>query len=89
VLIALPVAAATRATWEFFSERVEREPWPAGAGVPVLEREARAAPRAEPEPEREPEREPEGEPSPPLEPVGGADPPPGAPSAEPPAAAAR
>jgi predicted PurR-regulated permease PerM len=71
VLIALPLAAAARAIWEFFGERVERERWPAGTPVPVVEEEAAA--RAAPE----------------LAPVGGADPPPGEPSAEPPAAATR
>ncbi|MDX6516896.1 MAG: hypothetical protein QOH73_2562, partial [Gaiellaceae bacterium] len=71
VLIALPLAAAARAIWEFFGERVERERWPAGTPVPVVEEEAAA--RAAPE----------------LAPVGGADPPSGEPSAEPPAAATR
>ena len=33
-LVALPLLAAARATWEFFSERVVLEPWTAG-GVPV------------------------------------------------------
>jgi hypothetical protein len=32
-LVALPLAAALRATWEFFAGRLEREPWPAGAAV--------------------------------------------------------
>jgi hypothetical protein len=36
-LIALPLAAATRATWEFFSERVARERWVVGGAVPILE----------------------------------------------------
>ncbi|MDX6504924.1 MAG: hypothetical protein QOE29_2049 [Gaiellaceae bacterium] len=71
VLIALPLAAAARAIWEFFGERVERERWPEGTPVPVVEEEAQA--RAAPE----------------LAPVGGADPPSGAPAAEPPAAATR
>jgi predicted PurR-regulated permease PerM len=36
VLVALPFLAACRAAWEFFSERVALEPWPAGGGpVPV------------------------------------------------------
>jgi predicted PurR-regulated permease PerM len=34
-LIALPLLAAGRATWEFFSERVVLEPWAEGAAVPV------------------------------------------------------
>jgi hypothetical protein len=39
-LVALPLAAALRATWEFFGGRLEREPWPAGSAVPVVEGEA-------------------------------------------------
>jgi predicted PurR-regulated permease PerM len=36
ILVALPFLAACRAAWEFFSERVGLEPWPAGGGpVPV------------------------------------------------------
>ncbi len=35
VLVALPLLAATRATWEFFSERVSLEPWREGGPVPV------------------------------------------------------
>ncbi len=34
VFVALPLLAAGRATWEFFAERVELEPW-AGGTVPV------------------------------------------------------
>lgn len=34
-LVALPLLAAARAAWEFFSERVSFEPWEAGAGGPV------------------------------------------------------
>jgi predicted PurR-regulated permease PerM len=34
-LIALPLLAATRATWEFFSDRVELESWSGGGEVPV------------------------------------------------------
>ena len=34
-LIALPMLAAGRAVWEFFSERVELEPWEKGAPPPV------------------------------------------------------
>jgi predicted PurR-regulated permease PerM len=33
-LVALPLLAATRATWEFFSDRIELESW-AGVAVPV------------------------------------------------------
>jgi predicted PurR-regulated permease PerM len=36
-LIALPTAAALRAIWEFFSERLERERWPGEAPLPVVE----------------------------------------------------
>jgi predicted PurR-regulated permease PerM len=35
VLVALPLLAAGRATWEFFSERVEFESWVEGGTVPV------------------------------------------------------
>jgi predicted PurR-regulated permease PerM len=34
-LVALPFLAAARATWEFFGERVELEPWIGGGPVPV------------------------------------------------------
>jgi predicted PurR-regulated permease PerM len=34
-LIALPLLATGRAAWEFFSERIELEPWGAGGVVPV------------------------------------------------------
>jgi predicted PurR-regulated permease PerM len=33
VLVALPLLAAARAAWEFFSERLELEPWPEDATV--------------------------------------------------------
>jgi predicted PurR-regulated permease PerM len=35
VLVALPLLAAGRAMWEFFSERVELEPWREGGAPPV------------------------------------------------------
>jgi len=35
ILVALPLLAAARAVYEFFSERVTLEPWPAGGPVPV------------------------------------------------------
>ena len=35
MFVALPLLAAGRAIWEFFSERVELEPWKAGGAVPV------------------------------------------------------
>jgi predicted PurR-regulated permease PerM len=52
-LIALPLLATGRAAWEFFSERIELEPWREGGGVvPVeVEVEPREEPRARPEPE--------------------------------------
>jgi predicted PurR-regulated permease PerM len=34
-LVALPMLAAGRATWEFFSERLALEPWEGGGTVPV------------------------------------------------------
>jgi predicted PurR-regulated permease PerM len=34
-LIALPVLAVGRATWEFFSERIVFEPWTGGGPLPV------------------------------------------------------
>jgi predicted PurR-regulated permease PerM len=42
-LVALPLLAAGRAMWEFFSERVELEPWKEG-GVPPVEVELEEAP---------------------------------------------
>jgi predicted PurR-regulated permease PerM len=87
VFVALPLLAAGRACWEFFSERIAFEPWRAGAAVPVeveLTGEAPPAPQAPPAP-LPPEPEPEGEPRAPrpVTPV-----PPSEPS-EPPAAASR
>jgi predicted PurR-regulated permease PerM len=51
-LVALPMLAAGRAMWEFFSERVELEPWGEG-GVPPVEVEVEAAPEEPPPPVRE------------------------------------
>jgi predicted PurR-regulated permease PerM len=46
-LIALPLLAAGRAMWEFFSERVALEPWDEGKSVPVeVELEAAKPPPA-------------------------------------------
>jgi predicted PurR-regulated permease PerM len=46
-LIALPLLAAGRAMWEFFSERVALEPWEEGKSVPVeVELEAAKPPPA-------------------------------------------
>jgi predicted PurR-regulated permease PerM len=39
ILVALPLLAAGRAVWEFFSERVELQDWPADAPAPVVELE--------------------------------------------------
>src|SRR5436190_18225591 len=48
VLVALPLLAAGRAIWEFFSERIVLEPWAAGA-VPVeVELEPAPPPRVVP-----------------------------------------
>jgi predicted PurR-regulated permease PerM len=40
ILVALPLLAAARATWEFFSERVQLEPWYAGTPVVPVEVDA-------------------------------------------------
>src|SRR5205814_8417830 len=42
-LVALPLLAAGRAMWEFFSERLELEPWE-GGGAPPVEVELEEAP---------------------------------------------
>jgi len=34
-LLALPLLAVGRATWEFFSERIAFEPWSGGGTIPV------------------------------------------------------
>ena len=34
-LIALPLLAVGRATWEFFAERIVFEPWAGGGTIPV------------------------------------------------------
>ena len=44
VLVALPLLAAARAMWEFFSERVKLEPWQEG-GLPPVEVELEQAPQ--------------------------------------------
>jgi predicted PurR-regulated permease PerM len=51
-LIALPLLATGRAAWEFFSERIELEPWGEGGVVPVeveVEPERARAPAPEPQ----------------------------------------
>jgi predicted PurR-regulated permease PerM len=48
-LVALPLLAAGRATWEFFSDRVELEPWDAeGGAVPVEVEEVEPVSRIDP-----------------------------------------
>jgi predicted PurR-regulated permease PerM len=51
-LVALPMLAAGRAMWEFFSERVELESWGEG-GIPPVEVEVESAPEPSPPPVRE------------------------------------
>jgi predicted PurR-regulated permease PerM len=51
-LVALPMLAAGRAMWEFFSERVELEPWREG-GVPPVEVELESGSEPPPPPVRE------------------------------------
>jgi predicted PurR-regulated permease PerM len=54
ILIALPLLAAARAIYEFFSERVALEPWTGAGPVPVeieVEVEAVPEPRSVGEPE--------------------------------------
>jgi predicted PurR-regulated permease PerM len=43
-LIALPLLATGRAAWEFFSERIELEPWREGGGVVPVEVEVEGEP---------------------------------------------
>jgi predicted PurR-regulated permease PerM len=56
IFVALPLLAVMRALWEFFSERIELEPWkPGAAAVPVeVEPVMPEAPVPEPEPQPEP-----------------------------------
>jgi predicted PurR-regulated permease PerM len=51
-LVALPMLAAGRAMWEFFSERVELESWGEG-GIPPVEVEVESAPEPSPPSVRE------------------------------------
>jgi predicted PurR-regulated permease PerM len=46
IFVALPVLAAGRAAWEFFSERIEFQPWEEGATVPVEVEVERGPPAA-------------------------------------------
>ena len=55
VFVALPLLAAARACWEFFSERVALEPWAEGGPVPVeVELEQPPPALAQPPPEQAP-----------------------------------
>jgi predicted PurR-regulated permease PerM len=54
VFVALPLLAAGRACWEFFSERVRLEPWQEGGPVPVEVELQRPGPAPVPEPLPEP-----------------------------------
>jgi predicted PurR-regulated permease PerM len=54
VLVALPTLAAGRAIWEFFSGRVQLEPWDEGGGAVPVEVELEP-PQVEP-PKLEPPR---------------------------------
>jgi len=49
VFVALPLLAAGRACWEFFSERIALEPWEEGGAVPVEVEVQRPGPAAVPE----------------------------------------
>ncbi len=60
ILVALPLLAATRAIYEFFSERVALEPWTEGGPVPVeveVEPPVRPPPPIVPMPDPAPELE--------------------------------
>jgi predicted PurR-regulated permease PerM len=52
ILVALPLLAAGRAAWEFFSERVELQPWK--DGDPLAELGLEATVENEPVPETPP-----------------------------------
>jgi predicted PurR-regulated permease PerM len=58
VFVALPLLAAARAIWEFFSDRVVLEPWRTGEPLPVPVEVEPAPPPAEPEPEQPPAAQP-------------------------------
>ena len=49
ILIALPLLAALRAAWEFFSERVTFQPWTAAS--PLVEIGVEAGGKSDPPPE--------------------------------------
>ena len=51
-LVALPLLAAGRAMWEFFSERIALEPWEEGGPPPVeVELEEKTPPAERPAPD--------------------------------------
>ena len=54
ILIALPLLAALRAAWEFFSERVTFQSWTAGRPDPLVETGVEPDEPGEPAPERPP-----------------------------------
>jgi hypothetical protein len=57
ILVALPLLAAGRAVYEYFSERVELEPWQGGGQVPVeVELESPPPVGSMPESEAQPSR---------------------------------
>ena len=56
ILIALPLLAALRAAWEFFSERVTFQKWTPGGSEPLVEVGLEAASGDEPVPETPPAR---------------------------------
>jgi predicted PurR-regulated permease PerM len=62
ILVALPLLAAARAVYEYFSERVELEAWEQGGPVPV-EVEVDQAPPVAPVPDPETPAPPVAEPS--------------------------
>ncbi|HKP19439.1 MAG TPA: AI-2E family transporter [Gaiellaceae bacterium] len=57
ILVALPLLAAARAVYEFFSERVQLEPWTGAAGPVPVEVEMEPPPAVVPVPEPEAETE--------------------------------
>jgi hypothetical protein len=56
ILIALPLLAALRAAWEFFSERVTFQQWTADGPEPLVEIGVEPARGDEPVPETPPAR---------------------------------
>ena len=54
ILIALPLLAALRAAWEFFSERVTFQKWTPGGPEPLVEVGVEAASGDEPAPDTPP-----------------------------------